>query len=315
MQTIEASKGKWQQIFKGLGLPPFTGNSHYKGECPSCGKKGKFRFDDRSGDGDWICVCGSGKGIGLIQEVFQISFDEACDKVDKLINNTSHKVKVDGGFKTKSELAEERFVTYNNIKGTDAEHYLKSRGIYKMPSANSIRFCGKFEYDHVKHIYFPSMVAKVTSHGNNYVYNHVTFLFNGEKIKIDPGRKMFSLSNDNKGASIRLFKATETLGVAEGIETALSASQIYNVPVWSTLNTTLMKKFVCPDKIKKLIIFADNDQNLSGQAAAYECARRNMLIKNSLESITIMWPQNIGDFNDSLLNNNYITVNQKFTKK
>ncbi|MGT3335444.1 primase-helicase zinc-binding domain-containing protein, partial [Yersinia enterocolitica] len=57
MKTLEAAKGHWPKIFEYFGLPPVTGKRHYKGECPVCGSQGKFRIDDRNGEGTWICCC------------------------------------------------------------------------------------------------------------------------------------------------------------------------------------------------------------------------------------------------------------------
>ncbi|MCT8349465.1 DNA primase, partial [Photorhabdus temperata] len=54
--------------------------------------------------------------------------------------------------------------------------------------------------------------------------------------------------------------------------------------------------------VKHLIIFADMDlHSATGHAAAFECARGNLVAKNDLETVSIRWPDH-GDFNDMLLN-------------
>tara|TARA_A100000172_G_C3044260_1_gene111829 strand:+ start:12475 stop:13428 length:954 start_codon:yes stop_codon:yes gene_type:complete len=315
MQTIDASRGQWEKIYNKLDFPPMTYNSHYKGPCPICGKHNHFRIDDRSSDGDWICTCGSGKGISLIQEVLQLDFADACKVVDEIIGNNQNININSPGFKSKEDLENEKYLGYSYLQNTDAEKYLKNRGIHIFPNNDSLRYSHNYEYDHTKGLYFPSMVAKVLSHAGTYSYTHMTFIFKGEKIGLDPARKIYSIGSGSKGAAIRLFNYKKVLGVAEGIESAMSASQTYDIPVWSTLNTQLMKKFVCPKGVKHFIIFADNDKNLSGQAAAFECARRNMLVKNDIEYITIIFPKMIGyDFNDCIMQNNYEIIKQKFRK-
>lgn len=313
MKTIEASKGKWEFIYDCLGFPPKTGNAHYKGPCPVCGKTNHFRFDDRSGDGDWICTCSNGKGIALVQEVFQMTFADACKKVDSIINNVQEKVQV-GGCRTKEDVEHEKFLKLSNIKGTEVQDYLESRKIYVLPDDDVIRYSPKEEHDYIARTYFSCMTAKAVSHIDTFVYKHMTFLINGKKIDLDPDKKIITVTESGGGAVVKLFKHAFVLGVAEGIETALSARQIYDVPVWSTLNTSFMKKFVCPKGVKKLLIFADNDLNLSGQAAAYECARRNMLLTNDLKEIVILWPNITGDFNDMLISGNFNIQIYKYTK-
>lgn len=314
MQTIDASRGQWERIYNQLDFPPITYTNHYKGPCPICGKHNHFRIDNRSDDGDWICTCGNGKGIGLIQEVLQVDFNDACKIVDDIIGNVNSSVTT-LGFKSKEDVENEKYMKFSYLQSTDAEKYLKSRGIHIFPDNDSLRYSQNSEYDHTKGLSFPCMVARVLSHAGTYSYTHMTFIFNGEKIGLDPARKIYSIGSGSKGAAIRLFNYKEVLGVAEGIESAMSAAQTYKVPVWSTLNTQLMKKFVCPKGVKHLVIFADNDENLSGQAAAYECARRNMLVKNDIEHISIIWPEVTGyDFNDCITQNNYKIVKHKFKK-
>lgn len=314
MNTIDASKNKWPYIYNQLGLPPITGGSHYKKECPICDRKHSFRCDDRSGDGDWICTCGSGKGIGLIQEVYHVGFAEACNMVDKIIGNKKIQPPEDPNFKSKETLAEEEFQKLFQLQNSDAQKYLQSRGIFILPENDVLRYSGSHMYDYSKKISFPCIIAKVLSHGGIFSYKHLTFIVGSKKIEIEPQRKLIAIGSEPKGAAIRLFNHKDVLGIAEGIETALSAKQIYGFPVWCLLNTSLMKKFVCPEGVKKLIIYTDNDKNLSGQAAAFECGRRNMLLKNNLKEIIITWPAEVDDFNDVLLQKKFKIITQKFIK-
>lgn len=91
MNTIDAVKGQWAKIFAHYGLPPITGRKHFKGKCPICGQKGKFRIDDKDGRGTYICTCGSGNGFQLLERTQGKDFKTLADEIDVLIGNQREK--------------------------------------------------------------------------------------------------------------------------------------------------------------------------------------------------------------------------------
>ena len=66
----------------------------------------------------------------------------------------------------------------------------------------------------------------------------------------------------------------DMLGIAEGIETALSASILFNVPVWAALTAGLLEEWTPPATVTTVFVFGDNDASSTGQAAAYTLAQR-----------------------------------------
>ncbi|EEU9639889.1 DNA primase, partial [Escherichia coli] len=94
MQTKKAAAGHWGRIFEYYGMPPVTGLKHYSGPCPICGARGKFRCDDKDGSGSWICVCGHGDGMNLLQLATGKPWVTLCDEIDRLIGNTWKREKV-----------------------------------------------------------------------------------------------------------------------------------------------------------------------------------------------------------------------------
>ena len=296
MKTQEAAKGRWNEILSHYNLE-FTGKRHIR--CPICDRKGSsgMRINEHRGECSYICVCGSGSGFQLLLEITGLSFRDLANDIDKIIGNTrefeQQPVK-QVALPVKTTLG-----NLQDIRGTSTEIYLKKRQIKNMPDM-SISHCsstplydsdGNFLGEH------EAMVAKVTdSLSFEPLQLHITYLKNGNKIT----RKVRNLTEtEYKSPVVRLFSAKKTLGIAEGIETALSAHELYDVPTWATINSGFMKKFRAPKGITKLIIYADNDKSATGQAAAFECARANLSANNDVVDVTINILVDRGDFNDA----------------
>lgn len=293
MKTVDAVKGKWAQVFDHYGLPPITGKRHFKGEAPCCGRKGKFRIDDKDGSGSFICACGAaGNGWKLLQIATGMEFKDLAQEVDSIIGNVFTAVKQEQKEKPKHQDAVMKFRKAGKVEGSGVQNYLQSRGIFEMPR-RAVK-CSN-----------GNMFAIAADHKGNPCYSHETYLDGAKKADVETQKRMTGLQNESfiehaESISIRLFDVASTLGVAEGIETALSCKQIYRCSMWSTMNSSFMKKFRAPDGVDHLMIFADNDKNGTGLAAAFECGNRNILSKNTVKKVTIRWPADVEDFNDML---------------
>ena len=309
MNTKQAAIGHWPKIFEFYGLPPVTGKKHFKGECPLCGRKGKYRCDDKNGTGSYICACGAGDGWALLTGATGKDFKTLAAEVDKLIGRV---YSPEDGYQAggpSSGIASQRqrvsckFASLTSLKGTGADRYLKLRGITSLPQDN-VRYCDRQRAAGGE---YQSIYALATDDKGELCYLHRTLLDGDKKATVAGApKKMMKLQEDSylehaSSVAIRMFPPSTTLGIAEGIETALSCHQITQCNTWATLNTTFMKKFRVPRGVQRLIIFADADKNASGHAAAFECARANLLAKNDLQQVSVRWPKS-GDFNDLLLN-------------
>ncbi|MCP3698342.1 MAG: DNA primase [Aliivibrio sp.] len=294
MKTNLAAKGQWGLIYKSFGLEIIP-NKHQV--CPLCGRKGSsgIRIHDKTGNGDYICVCSSGNGFSLLMEMTGLSFFEIAKQIDEIIGNKPDARLI----KPKMSGVQKRIAsTSKPINGTWSEYYLKERGIFNLPTM-SVHHCDSVPYfnEHgVKVGNYEAMVATVTDAQTlEILQQHITYLQGSKKLY----RKVRNITDvDYKVPVIRLMGAEKTLGIAEGIETALSAHDKYNIPCWSTINSGFMKRFRAPAGVTKLWIFADNDQSLTGHAAAFECARANLSAKNDVCEVVVAWPDGYGDFND-----------------
>ena len=97
-----------------------------------------------------------------------------------------------------------------------------------------------------------------------------------------------------KGSAVQLFACSKCLGIAEGIETALSAHQIFKTPVWAATSAGGVRNFPVILGLKFLRIFADHDE--AGRSAARICKRRYKAAGVQVE--TRYPPQPQSDWND-----------------
>jgi hypothetical protein len=76
----------------------------------------------------------------------------------------------------------------------------------------------------------------------------------------------------SKSTAVMLHPLAPKRGVAEGIETALSASMLFDLPTWALLSAGGIAGFPVVSGIEELTIFADNDE--TGRKAAEKCGFR-----------------------------------------
>lgn len=147
------------------------------------------------------------------------------------------------------------------------EIYLRSRGI-ALAIPPSLRCGSRLCRDRER---TPAMVAAVQRPDGKVVAVQVTRLTAaGAK---GPGRIPRITVGALGAGAVRLAKAGDVLGVAEGVETALAAMQLSAIPVWASLGAGRMSRVAIPAGVRELHIFADND--VAGRAAAERTAHAN----------------------------------------
>lgn len=266
----ERTRGKWRGILSAVGVASgFLTGKH--GPCPLCGGKDRWRFTDRNGAGAWICnQCGTGDGVELVKRLKQIEFKDAARLVESLMGEVQkeepRKRLTDEEAKAKMRALWKRGapVTADSFAG----RYLGSRGILGHEfSPEVLRIA-----DHPL-----MMLAKVVSPDGAAVNVHRTFLAaDGKKAQVEKVRMMMEGATP-KGSAVRLSPPRDgKLGVAEGIENALSAEILRDLPAWATWSADSLAGFLAPEGVTELHIFADNDANYHGQTAAMTCARANV---------------------------------------
>lgn len=155
---------------------------------------------------------------------------------------------------------------------------------------------------------YPALICRVTDCEGNLVTLHRTYLsFNGFKAKVPSPKKLMSVPDGMSinGAAIRLTSVKPELGIAEGLETALSVMRLTGMACWSVISANGMRTFQVPAGVKKVHIYADKDTSGEGERAANELHDR--LTKEGIKAEVHLPPQGIPkggkgvDFNDVLV--------------
>jgi len=155
--------------------------------------------------------------------------------------------------------------------------YLCQRGIVLDDLPGALRFQPHLVYRHEdgQPTYHPAMVARVDDPNGQCVTLHRTYLTrDGRKANVPTVKKLMPsvVPGATRGGAIRLYPASETLAITEGIETALAVRLATRLPVWSTICAGGMARLSVPPEVRLVVICADHDA--AGLDAARALARR-----------------------------------------
>jgi putative DNA primase/helicase len=292
------TNGRWSDILSAIGLPSKALSGKH-GPCPICGGKDRFRFDNKRGAGTFFCSqCGPGDGVELVKLFKGVDFKSAAALIEQHIGvarvDPPHAALSD---EKRRELMNKLWLSSRPIvNGDPVARYLFNR-IGVVSAASVLRFVDRCRYQDEAPSFHPAMIAMVQDADGEPCQLHRTYLTpDGAKASVQAPRRLMP-GAVKPGSAVRLAAHGDGLGIAEGIETALSATAIFGVPCWAALNTTLLAQWMPPEGIKSVTIFADHDKGFAGQRAAYELAYR---ISGKVQ-VSVQMPDTPGyDWNDVL---------------
>jgi putative DNA primase/helicase len=282
------AKGRWPEILAAAGMSSafFTGRH---GPCPNCGGRDRYQWSNKY-DGVWVCrKCTEGSyrsPMDLLMLHMGYTFTQAADHVRDYIKGNGYSVRQREAFAAAAaaDRREDREyqlrkmtriweATQDMQAGDPVDLYLR----YRVPGLKfrprMIRFHPGLEYwqapDDPKGKpqllgEFPAMVAKAFDTQGNFVQLHKTFLtLNGRKADVPRAKKM-EVGVGAASFAVPLMQVTgDTLGFAEGIESALGAA-MWGVPVWPCLTGPSLAAFEMPAKllghVRRAVIFKDHDE-------------------------------------------------------
>ena len=137
------------------------------------------------------------------------------------------------------------------------------------------------------------MIAAVQAPDRRTIAVQVTQLDPGgeRKAQVLVPRRTYGALGDG---AVRLAAAGDVLGLAEGVESALSAMQLSGIPTWACLGASRMHRVAVPESVRELHLFMDNDGpgRDAGERTALAHRHRRVVLRSP--------PDHLNDWNDFL---------------
>lgn len=303
VRTAEMARGKWRGILLQLGVPEAALTGKHTA-CPFCGGKDRFRFDDKERRGTYFCSgCGAGDGMQFAMKFTNEPFKTVAQRIDDILGRAIVPVE-NSRENDREDLRREAYslwmVSNKLVEGDLVHQYLGSRGLTKNVPTRALRLVTNLK-DGEGGIY-PCMLAAVEDRWGRFATAHRTFLNRSgiRKADVSAPRKLMP-GTMPPGSAVRLSPSRNglPLGIAEGIETALAAAELFKIPVWAALNANRLEAWEPPEGHEQIVVFGDNDPSWVGQRAAVALAER--LNRRGL-SVDVRIPRYRGnDWNDVLI--------------
>lgn len=305
IKTSVAQRGGWETIFahySGLNEATKRGTKHQP--CPLTGQgKTKFRFFkdwQETGGGyhndvgplpdgiEVICwYTGKTKAETLDELIELLGGKAVLDTVKPIKKPAKIEFCTEEEAQKRTERIRKAWSESMPIMGTLAETYLRARGIKAdlRYVGNNLRFHASMPYkedDDTPWVRLPCMLAVYRDANGQPLTLHRTFLKEDGSGKANVSRPKMVMAppRDMRGGYIVLDKphagnGGKYIGIAEGIENALSAREGMGCAMFCGYSDRLMAMTKFPDSVISVFVFADKEPSGAGLRAAEDLKKAN----------------------------------------
>lgn len=277
---VEPSFGEAERIAR--ALKGHRSGKSWLAKCPCHDDKRPSLSITEGEDGRLLLNCFAGCEFEDIKDVLRDRCVIGIDKPDRARRTLAY---VDRA-PAEPEPDQDALAIWNEgirILHTPATNYLEHRGIMAKPP--SLRYHSATRF----------MIAAVQRPDGKVVAVQSTALtISGAKAAVAIPKVTTGALG---GGAVRFAAAAEVMGIAEGVETAMSAMAMAQLPVWASLGCQRLHRVILPELVREVHIFGDNDK--PGRAAAQRTADIHL---KAGRRVALRFPADgIKDFNDLLL--------------
>ena len=280
-----------QSIIKRHGGKWFFKNGSMR--CPAHDdKRPSLMVWDTDNDIGVKCFAGCTDNVETWKNIKDILKGSGSPFIQNIVSENEKSIRTEA---KRSEEARALWRQARPIINTPGETYLHSRHI-EDPIPESLRYHPKVFHSESKSSY-PAILQAVCRYPDKkpVAVQRVFIKPDGTaKAPVEPNKKMLG---PVRGGAVRLGKIDDKLLVGEGVESALSAQQIFGIPAWAALSASNFKTLNLPAHIGDIWIARDNDA--AGIKAATAAADRWTYEGKTVRILEPATPN--GDFNDDLL--------------
>lgn len=295
-----AACGHWPELLAAVGIDIPRRGKH--GPCPACGGKDRFRLDDKTGFGTFICSqCGSGDGLDLVCRVTNKSPKEAAELIAPLVGLSAgglDPVELERIHQQQQARAEQerkrseqqrqkaarRAADIMADTGQGESPYLERKGLeWPQATINSTLIREGGENFHAG-----SLVVALTDEGGA--------LVNVQLIRAD-GTKRY-LHGGQKAGAFHRIEGGELEVICEGYATGLSVHQATGASIYCAMdagNLHAVAQIARRQHPKaRILLCGDNDEGTQGNPGKAKSEQAAVAIGG----LVALPPEFSGDWND-----------------